>query len=29
MDVVIIANFCMDFSETDNGRFRYLANLLV
>lgn len=28
MDVVIIANFCMDFSETDNGRFSYLANLL-
>lgn len=28
MDVVIVANFCMDFTETDNGRFSYLANLL-
>lgn len=28
MDIVIIANFCMDFSETDNGRFSYLAELL-
>lgn len=25
-DVVIIANFCMDFSEKDNGRFNYIAN---
>lgn len=28
MDIVIIANFCMDFSETDNGRFSYLASRL-
>lgn len=28
MDIVIIANFCMDFSETDNGRFSYLAKKL-
>ena len=28
MDVVIVANFCMDFGKTDNGRFSYLANLL-
>lgn len=28
MDIVIIANFCLDFSETDNGRFSYLANIL-
>ena len=28
MDIVIVANFTMDFSETDNGRFSYLANLL-
>lgn len=28
MDIVIIANFCMDFSKTDNGRFSYLANML-
>ncbi len=27
-DIVIIANFCRDFSESDNGRFVYLANLL-
>lgn len=25
MDIVIIANFCRDFSETDNGRFMYLC----
>lgn len=29
MDIVIIANFCMDFSESDNGRFSYLAELLA
>lgn len=28
MDVVIIANFCMDFGENDNGRFSYLSELL-
>ena len=28
MDIVIIANYTMDFSKSDNGRFRYLANLL-
>lgn len=28
MDIIILANFCMDFSETDNGRFSYLANML-
>lgn len=28
MDIVIIANFCMDFSENDNGRFSHLAQLL-
>lgn len=28
MDIVIISNFCMDFSETDNDRFLYIANLL-
>ena len=28
-DVLIIANFCGDFSQSDNGRFQYLANLLV
>lgn len=28
MDILIIANFCADFSETDNGRFSYLANML-
>lgn len=28
MDIVIIANFCMDFTETDNGRFSYIANAL-
>lgn len=29
MDVVILANFCRDFSESDNGRFLYLAKLLA
>lgn len=29
MDILIIANFCMDFSESDNGRFSYLANMLA
>ena len=28
MDIVIVANFCRDFSEKDNGRFCYLADLL-
>lgn len=28
MDIVIIANYTMDFSESDNGRFSYLAKLL-
>lgn len=27
-DIVIIANFCRDFSETDNGRFMYLCKML-
>lgn len=29
MDVLIIANFCMDFSDNENGRFSYLADMLV
>lgn len=29
MDIVILANFTMDFSKSDNGRFSYLANLLA
>ena len=28
MDIVIIANFCGDFTQSDNNRFRYLAKLL-
>jgi len=28
MDIIILANFCMDFSESDNGRFSYLADML-
>ena len=28
MDIVIVANFCGDFSRNDNNRFRYLAKLL-
>lgn len=28
MDIVIISEFCEDFSKTDNDRFLYLANLL-
>lgn len=28
MDVVIIANFCGDFTQSDNNRFRYLAKML-
>ncbi len=28
MDIVIAANFCRDFSPTDNGRFLYLAKML-
>ncbi len=28
MDIVIIAEFCGDFSQTDNGRFLFLANML-
>lgn len=27
-DIIIIANFCRDFSESDNGRFSYLGRLL-
>lgn len=29
MDIVILANYTFDFSSTDNGRFSYLANILV
>ncbi len=29
MDIVIAANFCRDFSESDNGRFVYLAKMLA
>ena len=29
MDIVIISEFCGDFSETDNDRFLYLAKLLA
>lgn len=29
MDIVIVANFCLDFSATDNGRFSYLAKELA
>lgn len=29
MDIVILANFCGDFSAEDNGRFLYLAKLLA
>ena len=28
MDIVVIAEFCGDFSQTDNGRFLFLANML-
>ena len=28
MDILIVANFCLDFSELDNGRFSYLADML-
>jgi hypothetical protein len=28
MDIVIVANFCRDFSQKDNGRFKYLADIL-
>ncbi len=28
-DILIIAEFCGDFSETDNNRFLYIANLLA
>ena len=28
MDILILANFCMDFSPSDNGRFKYLAEML-
>lgn len=28
MDIIIVAHFCMDFSQTDNGRFSYLARML-
>lgn len=27
MNIVIVANFCLDFSADDNGRFSYLANM--
>ena len=29
MDVVIISEFCEDFSKTDNDRFLYLAKMLA
>jgi glycosyltransferase involved in cell wall biosynthesis len=29
MDIVIISNFCMDFSKTDNDRFFYIAKNLA
>lgn len=29
MDIVILSNFCMDFSQSDNDRFLYIANLLA
>lgn len=29
MDIIILANFCGDLSDTDNGRFSYLANMLA
>lgn len=29
MDIVIISEFCEDFSITDNDRFLYLAKMLV
>lgn len=29
MDIVILANYTMDFSSSDNGRFSYLANMLA
>ena len=29
MDIIIISEFCDDFSKTDNDRFAYLANLLT
>jgi len=29
MDIIILANYTMDFSASDNGRFSYLANLLA
>lgn len=28
MDIVLVADFCGDFSGVDNGRFRYLAEIL-
>lgn len=28
MDVLIVTNFCSDFSKTDNDRFLYIANML-
>ena len=28
MDIIILANFCGDFTEKDNSRFLYLANIL-
>lgn len=29
MDIVILANYTMDFAASDNGRFSYLANMLA
>ena len=29
MDIVIISEFCEDFSQTDNDRFFYLAKMLA
>lgn len=29
MDIIILANYTMDFSASDNGRFSYLANMLA
>ncbi len=29
MDIVILAHFCLDFTEKDNSRFSYIANMLA
>ena len=29
MDIIIVAHFCYDFSDSDNGRFKYLAHMLA